>query len=67
MEALDEINWALLLPFFILQGILLILALIDICRNKQLNGPKWMWILIVLVGNILGSILYFIFGRRQNR
>ncbi|KAB2333525.1 PLD nuclease N-terminal domain-containing protein [Bacillus mesophilum] len=67
MEVLNEINWELLLPFFILQGILLILALIDIFRNKQLNGPKWMWILIVLVGNILGSILYFVIGRRQNR
>ncbi|WP_080845776.1 PLD nuclease N-terminal domain-containing protein [Cytobacillus gottheilii] len=66
MDALNEINWGLLLPFFILQAILLILALIDIFRNKQLNGPKWMWILIVLVGNILGSVLYFIFGRRQN-
>ncbi|MFC5733103.1 PLD nuclease N-terminal domain-containing protein [Cytobacillus gottheilii] len=67
MEVINEINWELLLPFFILQGILLILALIDIFRNKQLNGPKWMWILIVLVGNILGSILYFVIGRRQNR
>jgi Phospholipase_D-nuclease N-terminal len=67
MEVLNEINWQLLLPIFILQAILLIIALLDIIRNKQLNGPKWLWVLIVVLGSILGPIIYFVFGRNKNR
>ncbi|GIN40407.1 MULTISPECIES: PLDc N-terminal domain-containing protein [Heyndrickxia] len=64
---LKEINWGLIAPIIIIQFLLVIIAVIDLIRNKQPNGPKWMWVLIILFINIVGPIIYFIVGRRQNR
>ncbi len=55
----------LLIPIVILQLALMVVALIDIAKREQTNGPKWVWILVVVFGEILGSVLYFIFGRKE--
>lgn len=65
-ELLSSINWAIIAPFIIIQGILLIIAIIDWSRADKFNGPKWMWLFIIVFVNILGPILYFIFGRRRD-
>lgn len=65
MEALNSISWGLILPILIIQLLLLVVAIIDLIRTPQTNGPKWMWALIIVFINILGPIVYFIFGRRQ--
>jgi hypothetical protein len=66
MDVLSEINWALLAPLMILQGILMITALVSCVRQQETNGPKWMWILIILFVNLLGAILYFLIGRKNS-
>ena len=66
MEQLANINWALIAPLFIVQVILAIVALIDIARIHATNGPKWVWVLVVLVINTIGPIVYFIFGRKTS-
>jgi hypothetical protein len=55
----------LLIPIAILQLVLMVVALIDIARREQTNGPKWIWVLVVVFGEILGSVIYFIFGRKE--
>ena len=65
MEVLENINLAVLVPIFIIQLILLIIALIDLIRIEKTNGPKWVWALVIVVINIIGPIVYFIFGRRN--
>lgn len=65
MEILEGINWALLLPLLILQVILLIVALIDLVKIEYTNGPKWVWALVIVFVNIIGPIIYFVFGRRN--
>ncbi|MFD2043389.1 PLD nuclease N-terminal domain-containing protein [Ornithinibacillus salinisoli] len=65
MELLNEINWAVIAPILVIQGILIIIALIDLIRTNVTNGPKWLWVLIILFVTTLGPIIYFIFGRRQ--
>lgn len=62
---LSEINWAIITPILVIQAILLIVALIDLIRIDKTNGPKWTWVLIIVLVNIIGPIAYFIFGRRQ--
>jgi len=64
-ELLSEIRWDLLLPVLVIQLILLAVALIDLVKTKDTKGPKWMWALIIIFVNIVGPILYFVFGRRQ--
>ncbi len=65
MSDLANIPWNLILPIFVLQFILMVVALVDVLRHKRTNGPLVMWILIIVFVNLLGPILYFIFGRRQ--
>ncbi|ETT82555.1 PLD nuclease N-terminal domain-containing protein [Viridibacillus sp. FSL R5-0477] len=55
----------MLLPIIIIQFILMIVALIDLVKIPQTNGPKWLWAIVIVFANILGPIIYFIFGRKQ--
>ena len=42
-----------------------ILAIVDILRGKFEGNMQLIWVLIVLLFNIIGSILYFLIGRNQ--
>ncbi len=67
MENLDKIKEfiPLLIPILILQLGLMIAALIDVIKREKTKGPKWMWILIIVLVNLLGPIVYFIVGRDE--
>ncbi|MDS9472889.1 PLDc N-terminal domain-containing protein [Sporosarcina pasteurii] len=65
MTELASIPWNLIWPLIALQFILMAIALIDISRHRRTNGPVVMWVLIIIFINLLGPILYFIFGRRN--
>ncbi|MGD6967182.1 PLD nuclease N-terminal domain-containing protein [Rossellomorea vietnamensis] len=65
-QVLESINWGLVAPLLIIQLILMVTALVDLIRIKNTNGPKWLWVLIILFINIIGPIIYFVIGRRQN-
>ena len=57
-------QWIIILIGFF--GILLpIIALIDIVKNKFKGNDKIVWDLVVIFFNIIGSILYFTFGKNQ--
>jgi hypothetical protein len=66
MELLDGISWGLIAPIFIIQLILLIVSLVDLSRIEKTNGPKLLWVFIIVFVNIIGPILYFVIGRRNN-
>ena len=55
----------LLVPVLILQLILMATALVSCLKQKETNGPKWLWIIVIIFLNIIGPILYFIFGRKE--
>ncbi|MYL64364.1 transcriptional regulator [Bacillus hwajinpoensis] len=63
---MNDINWALVAPLLILQAILTISALVSCIKQKETNGPKWMWILLILFVNLFGAILYFVIGRKNS-
>ncbi|WP_423801906.1 PLD nuclease N-terminal domain-containing protein [Neobacillus sp. SAB-20_R2A] len=62
----SDLNWALVAPLIGIQLLLIIIALVDLSKVEQTNGPKWMWALITLFISILGPILYFIFGKKHS-
>ncbi|WP_172372738.1 PLDc N-terminal domain-containing protein [Sporosarcina jiandibaonis] len=66
MSELADVPWNLILPLLVLQFILMIVALIDVIRNKRTNGPYIMWIFIITFGSLIGSIIYFVFGRKND-
>ncbi len=55
----------LIIPIILLELGLLIAALVDIIRREKTKGPKWVWIIVVVAFNLLGPIIYFIFGREE--
>ena len=65
-ELLNEIPLGVIAPILVLQLILMITALISCIREEKTNGPKWLWILIILFINLIGPVLYFVIGRRND-
>lgn len=60
-----ELNWGLIMPLLILQTLLAIIGLISLVKAERVRGPKWMWIIIIIFGNMIGSIAYFTIGRKD--
>jgi hypothetical protein len=55
-----------IIPLVLLQLILLIVALVDLVRREKTRWlPKWAWAIIIIFGELVGPIIYFIFGREE--
>lgn len=65
-ELLDGIPWGAIVPILVLHLLLMITALVSCIREEKTNGPKWMWILVILFINLIGPVLYFVLGRRND-
>lgn len=55
----------LLVPVIILEFGLMIAALVDLIRREKTKGPKWVWILVIVLVNLFGPIVYFLVGREE--
>jgi hypothetical protein len=56
----------LLIPVIILEFGLLIWALLDVIKRQYVTGGnKVVWILVIVLVNIIGPIVYFLFGRKE--
>lgn len=62
----DSQMLSLLIPIVVAELALMVTALVVLVRAERTRGPKWMWALIILLGSLLGSIVFFIFGRRSD-
>jgi len=57
----------LLIPLFVVQLTLQVIALINLKRRDSVRfDNKWIWVVIIVFGTLLGSIAYFIFGGQTN-
>jgi hypothetical protein len=54
-----------LIPILVLQLGLMAFALWDLVRRERTRGPKWLWAIIIVLGEILGPIAYLLFGREE--
>jgi DMSO reductase anchor subunit len=55
----------LIIPLLLIQLALMVFALIDLGKRQVTRGPKWMWVLIIVFGELLGPIVYFVVGRPE--
>ncbi len=67
---MNDIDWSkllpLLIPIVLLELGLLVWALLDVIRRERVKGGnKVVWILVIVLINIIGPIIYFIFGREE--
>ena len=69
LDDLAHIDWGIVLPIiipiFLVVALLNLLALIDIYRHRNTREHMLIWIFIILLVNPLGSIFYFIIGRKD--
>ncbi len=56
---------AIIAPIIVIQLVLMVIALVLCIKAEETRGPKVMWLLIILLGSLIGSIAYFIFGRKN--
>lgn len=66
-QDLSPANRALIVTGATVQLGLLTAAQLDIRKRtpEQLNGPRWLWVVISFV-NFVGPIAYFVLGRRES-
>jgi hypothetical protein len=64
MEDLGELI-PLLIPIILVEIVLVVIALVDLTRRERTRGPKWVWVLVILFINLIGPIVYLLFGREE--
>jgi len=55
----------LLVPVILIQLGLIVAALVDLFKRSKTRGPKWLWVVIILIFGIIGPIIYFVIGRED--
>ena len=55
-----------IIPVVIIQLILTVIALLDWIKRERTRGNKWVWLAVILFVNLLGPIIYFLFGRMED-
>lgn len=68
-DDLGQLDWAsilpIILPFLFVGFVLIIVALFDLYRHRDTRENILMWTIIILIFNSIGSVLYFVIGRRE--
>jgi hypothetical protein len=56
-----------LIPVLIIQVIIMVVALVDLAKRKRVKGEnKVVWALIIILVNLIGPILYLVWGRNTD-
>ncbi|WP_430510166.1 PLD nuclease N-terminal domain-containing protein [Gottfriedia solisilvae] len=56
----------IILPVIVVSGVLILIALIDLYRHRKMRENVVLWAFIILFANTIGSILYFVLGRKDS-
>jgi hypothetical protein len=55
-----------LIPLILIQLALMVIALVDVVRRQYVTGGnKIVWILVIVLINVIGPIVYLLFGRKE--
>ena len=67
MEGVPQIpQWLLLvIPLLLIQLALMVFALIDLARRERTKGPKLMWVFVIVLGELIGPLIYLLIGREE--
>lgn len=69
ISVLFDLDWGailpLIIPILVLHLILLAVALFDLYRRRDIVNYPIIWMIVILLLNTLGPILYLIIGRRM--
>jgi hypothetical protein len=55
-----------LIPLFVLEIALLVIALVDVVKRERVKGGnKVVWMLVIIFISIIGPIVYLLLGRQE--
>jgi hypothetical protein len=54
-----------IIPLLVIQLGLAVFCLVDLLRRERTRGPKWMWAIIIVFGEILGPVIYLLVGKQE--
>ncbi len=65
METIDSFSKYIpyLIPVLLLQLGLMVYCLLDLSRREKTKGPRWLWAVIIVFGELIGPVLYLLMGR----
>ena len=55
----------LILPLVVIQLVLMVVALWDLAHREKVRGPKWLWVILIIMGEMIGPVLYLLVGRKD--
>jgi hypothetical protein len=55
----------LLIPLVLVQLGLAIFCLMDLSRRERTKGPKWLWAVLIIFGELIGPVVYLLVGRED--
>lgn len=56
----------MLLAFYVIPFLIVVAALVDVIRNEfEPSHNKLIWVIVIILLPVLGSVLYFFVGRNQ--
>jgi hypothetical protein len=55
----------LIIPLVVIQLGLMIYCLVDLAKREKTKGPKWLWAIVVILGELIGPVIYLLFGRDE--
>jgi hypothetical protein len=55
----------LLVPIFLVELVLMAIAILDLVRRQKTHGPKWVWALVIFLVQMIGPIVYLVMGREE--
>ena len=64
MDTLRELL-PFLIPIILLLLALIVVALFDLARRPKVNGPRWLWVVVIIFINFIGPVAYFLVGRQE--
>ena len=62
MSDISNLIW-LIIPIVLVQLGLMVYCLVDLSRREKTKGPKWMWVVLIVLGQLIGPVLYLVVGR----
>ncbi len=65
--SLDLETIKLFAPLIIINALLIIICLFDIIKNMDERKNKIFWLVVVLLINIVGPVLYLVLGRKSSK
>jgi len=56
-----------LIPVFIIQFVIMVVALVDLTKRKKVRGDnKVVWVVVIILFELIGPILYLVWGRHPD-